>query len=102
MGIVSKLIPWWHLTESPLITNSFLLVRHPNVLERLRSEITSTVSEGEKLTRLHIQQMPYLKNVLNESTLPSHQVLGDGSNGTNGSLKPCVSIRNCRSIFGWQ
>lgn len=58
------------LTDFSLITHSFLLVRHPKVLERLRSEIKSTVSKGEKLTRLHIQQMSYLKNVLNESKSP--------------------------------
>ncbi|KAI9811230.1 MAG: hypothetical protein M1827_005562 [Pycnora praestabilis] len=45
----------------------FLLVRHPKILERLRSEIRSTVPNGEKLTRSHIQHMPYLKNVLNET-----------------------------------
>jgi Cytochrome P450 len=58
-------------TECPLIPCSFLLVRHPKVLERLRSEIRLIVLEGEKLTRLHIQKMPYLKNVLNESRSPS-------------------------------
>lgn len=71
MGIVRNCYLSWRLTEFPLIAYSFLLVRHPKVLERLRSEIKSTVAEGEKLTRFHIQQMPYLKNVLNESTLPS-------------------------------
>ncbi|KAI9795453.1 MAG: hypothetical protein M1835_005787 [Candelina submexicana] len=45
----------------------FLLVRHPNVLYRLRQEVNSIWPEGDQLTRAHLQQMPYLKCILNET-----------------------------------
>lgn len=46
---------------------SYLLVRHPAVLDRLRNEIRSVASDEEGLTRAQILKMPYLKCVLNES-----------------------------------
>jgi len=54
--------PW--LTD----TVSFLLVRHPAALERLREEISSVIGNDEETTRAHIQKLSYLKCVLNEST----------------------------------
>lgn len=47
--------------------SSFLLVRHPRVLDRLRQEIESTLPKGERLTRAHLQRMTYLRSILNES-----------------------------------
>jgi len=47
---------------------SFLLVRHPAALERLRSEISSVIGDDKETTRAHIQKLSYLKCVLNEST----------------------------------
>ena len=47
--------------------NSFLLVRHPKVLNRLRWEIHSTMPEEGGLNRTTIQKMSYLRCVLNES-----------------------------------
>ena len=46
---------------------SYLLVRHPAVLDRLRNEIRLVASHDEGLTRAQILKMPYLKCVLNES-----------------------------------
>lgn len=46
---------------------SFLLVRHPLVLDRLRAEIRSVVGDNREFTRTDIQKMSYLKCVLNES-----------------------------------
>jgi hypothetical protein len=70
LGIVST-YSWSIAREECILTFcSFLLVRHPQALERLRSEINSVVSDGEDLSRSHIQRMPYLKCVLNESKTP--------------------------------
>lgn len=46
---------------------SFLLVRHPHVLGRLKEEIASVVGSDVNITRTHIQKMGYLKCILNES-----------------------------------
>ncbi|MCJ1462095.1 hypothetical protein MMC07_000695 [Pseudocyphellaria aurata] len=46
---------------------SYLLVRHPAVLDRLRTEIQSITSLEDDLTRAQIVKMPYLKCVLNET-----------------------------------
>ena len=37
------------------------------MLEKLRSEILSITEGEEDITRSHIQRMPYLRNVVNES-----------------------------------
>jgi hypothetical protein len=55
------------------LLGSYLLVRHPAALERLREEIRSTVETGQPLTRGQINRMAYLKCVLNESKLISIQ-----------------------------
>jgi hypothetical protein len=48
---------------------SFLLVRHSNVMEKLRAEIASTCGTSSELTRDDLRRMPYLQNVLKESML---------------------------------
>ena len=53
------------------VVGSFLLVRHPPVLARLRGEISTVVGDEGELHRAHIQKLHYLKCVLNESTTPS-------------------------------
>ncbi|KAI9892832.1 MAG: hypothetical protein M1814_000991 [Vezdaea aestivalis] len=54
----------------------FLLVRHPKVMERLRSEIQSVIPPGEKLARSHIQKLAYLRCVLNESmSIPERRII---------------------------
>lgn len=47
--------------------HSYLLVRHPAVLERLHQEIGSTVHNVDDLTRAQINKLSYLRCVLNES-----------------------------------
>jgi cytochrome P450 len=46
---------------------SFLLVRHPTVMEKLRTEITSTCDANTDLTRDDLRRLPYLQNVIKES-----------------------------------
>lgn len=44
---------------------SFLLVRHPDVLDKLRREVADI---GDKvLTRARLQNMVYLQHIINES-----------------------------------
>ena len=45
----------------------FLLVRHPEVLEKLRTEINSHCFDPAHLTRADLRKMGYLQNVLNET-----------------------------------
>ncbi|KAF2711611.1 cytochrome P450 alkane hydroxylase [Pleomassaria siparia CBS 279.74] len=45
----------------------FLLIRHPNVLLKLRAEIASTLTQNSSITRANLLQMPYLQNVLKET-----------------------------------
>lgn len=52
---------------SLMSSSSFLLVRHPAVLDRLRNEIQSVVGDDSEINRSHIQKMSYLKAVLDES-----------------------------------
>lgn len=48
--------------------NSFMLVRHPNVLGKLRTEISSvSQGRGSELNRTDLRNMKYLQNVLKES-----------------------------------
>lgn len=56
-------------------SHSYLLVRHPAVLDRLRNEIRLVASHEEGLTRAEILKMPYLKCILNESWQPLFQIL---------------------------
>jgi len=48
--------------------NSFLLVRHPNVMKKLREEILSTCGTDSELSRDSLRRLPYLQNVLKEGT----------------------------------
>ena len=49
----------------------FLLVRHPNTLDKLRSEIHQVTEGSPELTRARIKRMKYLRCVLNESKFTS-------------------------------
>ena len=49
------------------MTNSFLLVRHPKTIEKLRAEIESTFKGSTEITRSDLKKMDYLQNVLKES-----------------------------------
>lgn len=44
-----------------------LLVRHPQVMDRLRQQIRSIIGDSEHPTREQIKQMPYLSHVIKES-----------------------------------
>ena len=46
---------------------SRLLVRHEQVMDRLRSEVLSVMGDGEHPTREQIRRMPYLASVIKES-----------------------------------
>ncbi|KAI4289160.1 MAG: hypothetical protein L6R35_001568 [Caloplaca aegaea] len=46
---------------------SFLLIRHPDVLSRLRSEIQSVIGTDTDVTRPHIQKIGFLRCILNET-----------------------------------
>ena len=45
----------------------FLLIRHPEVLKKLRAEISYNCSDPASLTRADLRKMSYLQNVLNET-----------------------------------
>jgi len=49
--------------------SSFLLVRHPHVMEKLRTEVSSECSSNPNLSRSDLKRLPYLQNVLKESKL---------------------------------
>lgn len=58
----------FHLKEDTLTVRSRLLVRHPEVIDRLRVEISSVMGDAEYPTREQIRQMPYLACIIKEST----------------------------------
>ena len=53
---------------------SRLLVRHPQVMDRLRREIVSVLGGGEHPTRDQIRRMPYLASVVKESQEYPHSL----------------------------
>lgn len=65
--LVNVLIAGRDTTACLLSWTFYLLVRHPTVLDRLRSEIRSFASHEDDLTRAQILKMPYLKCVFNET-----------------------------------
>lgn len=46
---------------------SFLLVRHPQVLEKLNAEVNAVIAKGVVITRNELRGMNFLQNVLKES-----------------------------------
>jgi hypothetical protein len=50
--------------------SSFLLVRHPQVLSKLKAEIASAFVGKIDICRRDLLKMTYLQNVLKESNLP--------------------------------
>ena len=55
------------LLTSADFSNSFLLVRHPHVLSKLRAEVASACNSDAELSRTDLRNMKYLQNVLKES-----------------------------------
>ncbi|KAM4067330.1 cytochrome p450 [Hirsutella rhossiliensis] len=72
----------------------YQLVRHPASLERLRQEIMSFTTTGERLTRAHINKMTYLRCVLNETNRLYTQIPKGGRDQSCGilDLLSCLSM----------
>lgn len=58
--------------------DSFLLVRHPQVMDKLRKDIASVCGTSTDWTRTDLWKMMYLQNVLKES-IASPSLLLDSS-----------------------
>jgi cytochrome P450 len=56
-------------TDIPFLSSSRLLVRHPEVMDRLRCEISSVTMDTAHLTREQIRKMPFLSCIIKESRL---------------------------------
>ena len=65
--IISLLMAGRDSTACLMTWTFFLLVRHPRVLEKLRTEINCHCSDPASLTRADLRRMSYLQNVLNET-----------------------------------
>ena len=59
----------YHNSGSSLLCllSSYLLVRYPQVLSKLRKEIETVAENRTNLLREDLKRMPYLANVLKES-----------------------------------
>lgn len=64
--IVNILVAGRDTTACLLSWTFFLLVRHPNVMKKLRSEINGIKSDSN-LNRADLRNLPYLQNVLKET-----------------------------------
>lgn len=64
VDIVSK---FYSTGESCSDTDRFLLVRHPKVMQKLRSEISAACVDIHTVTREDLRKLPYLQKVLKES-----------------------------------
>ena len=63
--------PVFVVNEIHRVTNVFrsrLLVRHPDVLKRLRDEVRSISGEDAAISKAQVQKMTYLRCVIDEST----------------------------------
>lgn len=56
-----------HLLRILMIIASFMLVRHPQVMGKLRQEISDLDTGGDAIHRNHLRGLQYLQNVLKES-----------------------------------
>ncbi|PMD38765.1 putative cytochrome P450 alkane hydroxylase [Hyaloscypha variabilis F] len=65
--VLNVLIAGRDTTAATLSYAFHLLLRNPNVLKALGHEIDTVVGREKDITRAHIQQMPYLHNVLKET-----------------------------------
>ncbi|CAG8975457.1 hypothetical protein HYALB_00004771 [Hymenoscyphus albidus] len=65
--VLNILIAGRDTTVATLSYAFHLLLGNPKILECLRREIDTVVGDEKEVTRVHIQQMPYLRNVLQES-----------------------------------
>lgn len=67
LGVVSADSGTFSADTELIRGNSRLLVRHPEVLVRLRKEIQSVLESSQSPTREQIRKMPYLSFVIKES-----------------------------------
>lgn len=65
--IISLLVAGRDTTACLITWTFFLLVRHPKILEKLRTEIAGNCFDPASLTRADLRKMSYLQNVLNET-----------------------------------
>ena len=66
-GLCKQTLFWFRNKVSNHVRPSFLLVRHPKVLDRLHEEIKHVIGHDDEMTSAHIQRMGYLRCILNES-----------------------------------
>ncbi|KIW84515.1 hypothetical protein Z517_03765 [Fonsecaea pedrosoi CBS 271.37] len=65
--IINLLVAGRDTTACLLSWTLFSLVRHPKVLEKLRSEISHACDRGAELNRNSLRSMSYLQNVIKET-----------------------------------
>ncbi|KAL2049643.1 hypothetical protein ABVK25_010103 [Lepraria finkii] len=65
--VINVLIAGRDTTAATMSYAFRLLVRYPNVLKKLRSEVESVLGQDKDVTRAYIQRMPYLQMVLKET-----------------------------------
>ncbi|ETI21603.1 hypothetical protein G647_07950 [Cladophialophora carrionii CBS 160.54] len=65
--IINILVAGRDTTACLISWTFFLLVRHPRVMDKLRSEIASTLDGQAEATRSDLRRMNYLQNVLKET-----------------------------------
>jgi cytochrome P450 len=67
-GQIINLLAAGRDTTACLLTwTFFLLVRHPNIMAKLRTEIASLCPDQSQLTRTDLRKMTYLQNILKET-----------------------------------
>jgi hypothetical protein len=74
MGNVGAIYPLFRSTDRYSSKISFLLVRYPEALSKLRKQITSVIPKGQEITRAHIARILFLKCVINESEFLLHSL----------------------------
>ena len=65
--IINLLVAGRDTTACLLTWTFFLLVRHPDIMAKLREEVTSSCPNQSELTRMNLRKMTYLQNVLKET-----------------------------------
>ncbi len=65
--IINILVAGRDTTACLISWTLFLLVRHPQVLQRLREEIRSCLGDRVDMTRSDLRNMKYVQNILNET-----------------------------------
>lgn len=79
-----------------MLLGSFLLVRHPKVMEKLRAEINSLPVTKEKMNRGDLRNLHYLQNILKESESPQVEQHAGlcGPNTVSSSVIPICACQH--------